>query len=1000
MKKLSFIAIGFIFAVFFSCQLSFAVEISAAQIQAIKNMSPEERQALARQLGIDPAQFSMSSSSQDDKADDDQAEGPALESRSMDAAAKNKRQKSVAKKSQNDQNAADEVVEGSSDSAQSMESAKKENVKNKKDNFTDQDSTNSDVNSDDVQDDKQVIERDKNKKPSSMQLKPFGYDLFAGEPSTFAPNSKIPVPTNYQIGPGDTVIIQLYGKENATHEIKVTREGVLQFPGIGPVSVNGLDFGAMRDQIQAAVARQMIGVKANVTMGPLRSMQVFVLGEAYRPGAYTVSALSTMTNALLVSGGIKRIGSLRDIQLKRNGKVITHFDFYDLLLHGDTSDDRRLLPGDVIFVPPVGKTVGIAGEVQRPAIYELKGEVSVDQLVKLAGGFLATAYPKAARIERINKSGERTFVDLDLASVAGRSKPLLNGDVLQVSPVLEQLEKTVLVSGYVNRPGGFAWRPGLRVSQVLRSVKNLKADPDLDFAWLKRQSGDRRVLKLLRIELGQALARPGSSADLPLQARDEIIVVGRSENHQAAIADIVDDLSVHAPIGQYAKTVTINGAVRFPGDYPLTESMRLADLVAASGNLNPESDLLNVLVASHNSTTGTVSVRRFDLANPADQRKRLAASDQVFIFGRLEDRKEYLKSLIATLKKQATKDQWQQVVRVEGSVRFPGEYPLLPNMAMQDLVELAGGFAEGAYADTAEVTRDVVVNSDEHRVIHEEINLRDPGVKGLAYALQSKDQLVIKQISAWGKVNFVTVSGEFKYPGRYPISEGETLSQLVKRAGGVTDQGDLDAAVFLRKSLKEKEDVLLKKMHERLQEDARRIEADAVNQAGTTIAQAKLESAKLLSQMKTAESSGRLVVDIKAAVTADKRSDVSLRDGDTIAVPKFVQEVSVLGEVQFPTSHVYRKNTEASDYVRLSGGWTQFADKKRAYVIHKNGQVEPIFKRVLIFFSYESDVQPGDTVVVPVSVEISSLTYWANISQVVFQLATTAAALQTVGIFK
>ncbi len=243
----------------------------------------------------------------------------------------------------------------------------------------------------------------------------FGYDLFSDVPTTFAPADAIPVDVDYVMGPGDTVLVQLFGKEHAEYSLIVTREGSLQFPKLGPVSVAGLTYREMKDVLKAQIEEQMIGEKVVITLGKLRSIRVFILGDVKQPGSYTVSALSTMTNALFVSGGVNRIGSLRNIQLKRHGKVVARLDLYDLLLRGDTRNDVRLQPGDVIFVPPVGATMGIAGEVRRPAIYELRDEWSVSQALALAGGLLPTAYPQASRIERISKRGERTLIDLDAA---------------------------------------------------------------------------------------------------------------------------------------------------------------------------------------------------------------------------------------------------------------------------------------------------------------------------------------------------------------------------------------------------------------------------------------------------------------------------------------------------------------------------------------------------------------------------------------------------------
>ncbi len=189
----------------------------------------------------------------------------------------------------------------------------------------------------------------------SDALKPFGYDLFAGSPTTFAPVTDIPVPSEFVVGPGDRLEVQLIGSTRARHSLAVNRDGRIMFPDLGPINVAGLRFEQAKARIEARVSEQMIGTQAIVSMGDLRSVRVYVLGEAERPGSFTVSSLATITNAILVSGGIKPIGSLRNIQLKRNGQIVNRLDLYDLLLNGNTSGNVRLQPGDVIFIPPVGK---------------------------------------------------------------------------------------------------------------------------------------------------------------------------------------------------------------------------------------------------------------------------------------------------------------------------------------------------------------------------------------------------------------------------------------------------------------------------------------------------------------------------------------------------------------------------------------------------------------------------------------------------------------------
>ena len=266
-----------------------------------------------------------------------------------------------------------------------------------------------------------------NATPPAKALKPFGYDLFAGSPNTFAPVTNVPVSPNYLLGPGDMLEVMFYGKTNSSFGLEINRDGTVNFPDLGPVGLAGLTFQEAKDMLQTRINAQMIGVQASISMGELRSMQIFVLGEAYKPGAYTVSSLSTITHALVVSGGVSDIASLRNIQLKRAGMTIANLDLYDLLMRGDTAHDIRLQPADVIFIPTVGELVSVDGQVLRPAIYELKGGESVSDLIALSGGLGPKAYASNASIERIQDGGFLTVLDLDLTKASDRTLLLKSG---------------------------------------------------------------------------------------------------------------------------------------------------------------------------------------------------------------------------------------------------------------------------------------------------------------------------------------------------------------------------------------------------------------------------------------------------------------------------------------------------------------------------------------------------------------------------------------------
>ncbi len=290
-------------------------------------------------------------------------------------------------------------------------------------------------------------------------LEPFGYEMFEPRESTLDPVITGPVPADYVLGPGDTVRVQLFGNVNGIYEYEVSRDGILNLPQLGPVTVAGIPFSEFRQDLRNRVEEMLIGTQVSVTMGPLKTIRVFVLGDANQPGSYVVSGLGTISSALYRSGGISEIGSLRNIQLKRGGRTITTLDLYELLLKGDTSGDSRLQPGDVIFIPPVGKTIGVGGAVKRPAIYEAKSGATIADAVALAGGLAADAFAAGTRLERIGKDRERRVVSIDLTSPESRGLNVTAGDILMVPQVLPEFENTVTVAGHLQRPGRHQWYP-------------------------------------------------------------------------------------------------------------------------------------------------------------------------------------------------------------------------------------------------------------------------------------------------------------------------------------------------------------------------------------------------------------------------------------------------------------------------------------------------------------------------------------------------------------
>lgn len=725
-------------------------------------------------------------------------------------------------------------------------------------------------------------------------LKPFGYDLFDEDPSIFAPVTDVPVPSDYIVGPGDRLTIQLYGSQNRNLRLTVERDGRISFPELGPIMVGGRRFESVRADIENRVQEQMIGVRAAVSMGDTRTIRVFVLGEAKYPGSYAISGLGTVTTALFASGGVKPIGSLRDIQVKRRGTTVRRIDLYDLLLRGDTSNDVKLQSGDVIFIPPVGPTVSIEGEVRRPAIYELRGDAPIDDVVQLAGGLTPEADGARIAVSRIDEQRRRVVVNVDLGTSAGRMTMLRNGDVLRINRVRPQLDSGVVLQGHVHSPGVVAWRSDLRLSDVIPSIDYLKPNADLRYVLIRRELPPDRRIVVVSADLTRALRERGGEADLRLSARDQITVFDLESSREREISRLLDEIRLQARL---------------------------------------------------DSPTG--------------------------------------------------------IVRIGGRVKRPGEYPLELNMTVSDLVRAGGDLSDAAYGGKAEITRYTVVDGEARRTELIEIDLARAlmGDAAADIVLQPFDYLSVKEIPEWAVQEEVVLKGEVRFPGTYPVKRGETLRSLLTRAGGLTELAFPEGAVFTREELREREQTQLDSLTQRLQTDiaTMSLAAAAANQQGA--AQASNVGQSLLTQLKSAKAVGRLVIDLDRIVASDAAGavgDIVLRDGDQLLIPKRSQEVTVIGEVQNATSHLFQRGLSRGDYVSLSGGTTRRADDRRIYVVRASGSVVSSEKSRWFGRGSEVVIKPGDTIVAPLDTErLPTLPLWQAVTQILYNLAIAAAAINS-----
>lgn len=805
-------------------------------------------------------------------------------------------------------------------------------------------------------------------KPQLDEIKPFGYDLFAGEPTTFMPSENAAVPETYLIGRGDQLKINFYGKESESYEVNVDREGRINIPSLSPVEVAGLTFGEIKELIKAKVEQEIIGVKAFVSLGQLRSMRILVLGEAHKPGSYSVSSLTTVSHALFISGGVSEIASLRNIQVKRAGKVVANFDLYDLLIKGDSRNDIILKPGDVVFIPPVGSQVAVEGLVKRPAIFELKNNENAQDILKMAGGLKPEAYAQKAIVERFNNHNAKEILSVNFSAKEVAYTPR-DGDRIRFNPVSLQYQNSISVIGAVARPGNYQWHQGKHISDVFTSVRgDLLPQADLSYALLVREINISGDIEVHQFDIAQAIVK-AVGHDLELQANDKILVFSRFEEKEAEELALTNMALTEEQQAQQVK-------VQQWHKYQKKEFEKYIGVLEEEDPFKKAQDEANLTIAQ-------LAKQR----KAAEATAELAPEDYS-IFSRYN----ILKPIKAKLKQQASVKQSMQLIEINGHVTYPGVYPLTVGAEVNELIAAAGGLLESAYTEQAEITR--VVAGDTSKVEHIKFNLQKAmlGDSGDNRVLRSKDSLNVFSIPNWQENVKVELKGEVKFPGTYTIRRGETLTNLLERAGGFSEFAEQKAAIFTRESIRKQEQQQLSKLSEELRRDiAQKSFENSVG--GTSLSYEEMN--KLLIDLADVEAVGRLVIDLPLIVEDKQR--LVLQDGDALYVPSKRDSISVIGEVNYATSHLYKSGIAFEDYIALSGGLKVRADEERIYIIKANGSVKIPDSGSWFAVSDSQLLEPGDTIVVPLdSGYMDNLTLWSTATQIVYQLGVAVAAISSI----
>lgn len=750
----------------------------------------------------------------------------------------------------------------------------------------------------------------------------------------------LPVGPDYVVGPGDSLSIDLWGGVSTKLVRVVDRQGRVTLPEAGPLQVSGKSLGDVQQAVQRAIGTQYRDTSTDVSVSRLRTIRVYVVGEVEEPGAYDISSLSTALNALVAAGGATPRGSLRSLKHMRGREELEEIDAYDLLLHGVSPDAQKLENGDSLMVPPVGPQVTVTGMVRRPAIYELNGEKTVADVLELAGGILPAAALRHVEVQRLEAHEKRTMLSLNLspddsAATQLTSFRVQDGDEIHIFPIASYNQDTIYLQGHVLRPGRYSYHNRMKLTDLIASYKEILPEPAAHYAEIIRLNPPDFHPNVVSFDLAAAMKDPAAAPSL--QPLDTVRIFSRFDFEPAP-------------------TVSVTGEVRSPGTYRTSGQASLRDAVYLAGGLTPDAALNTAQVFRLNpdGSSEIFSVKLGEaLSGSAADNILLQPRDRLLIH-KNESRVE------------------PSTVEIAGEVAKPGRYPYTENMHVEDLIRTAGGMKRSADTDTADLTRYAASGGSSERL---QISLGSlaNGNATEDVPLHRGDVLAIRQVPGWSDVGAsVKVSGEVMHPSTYGIEPAERLSSMLERAGGYTKQAYPYGAVLMRREIREMEARNQMELIARIQSERGQLaslpEGDPNQKNAKLNAIAQTDST--ISQLSKSPPIGRVVIHITSDISQwrNTATDITLRDGDVLMIPKKANVVVVSGQVFNPTAISAHPGRSAKWYLSQAGGLTPIADKKGVFVVRADGSVISSKNNSNGWWSGDpmgAALRPGDMIIVP-----------------------------------
>jgi polysaccharide export outer membrane protein len=822
-------------------------------------------------------------------------------------------------------------------------------------------------------------------------IRQFGYEVFTrNQPHV----TDAPVGKDYLIGPGDDLIVSVWGNIDLDFQNVVDRDGQLRLPQVGPVPLKGLTLDQAEEVLTRRFDRLYKNYELQLQVGRLRDISIHVIGRISEPGRQRIQSDATLLDALIQAGGVNKDGSLRNILIRRKGEDDRRIDLYEYLLDGDLETDVVLRANDVIVIPAVGPRVAAVGRVLRPAIYELKGEkAALSSILKMTGGFARMADRSVIQTESVGPGG-LTVRTINLTKQSAKSVEVGDGDVIIARSLTPRVENVVYLSGNVSLPGRYAFVPGMRVSDLVDTNALVEAG-----FWRRRQSPRGP----------NAADHPNNDSQRNSGTSDRNTTRSNGKDYSGGNASLRQGTARATPSSFSAA----EGRTAKLGKILKGKDRRTVFDVDASrinGFGDPDSDT---------STTGR-SIEGEDFPEPflkyalirrMDPRTR-QESRIAFHLGKAileQDPKENLHlqpqdTIIVFPKSQF---EIRRQVLVSGAVNKPGHQSFFSGMRIRDLIRMAGGLLPEAHLSSGVLTR-VYPDQEGARLEHLEVNLQRvmDGEDDANIELKSEDALVIKVVPEYRTTIQVTIEGEVRHPGSYSLIPGERLTDLLARAGGYTNSAYLPAAQLYRESVKALQKERLEESLQRLEIETKLASQQFVSESAalgniqeSAIAE-QVRVERIINTIRNTPPKGRMVVRMSPIdELRDTREDIEIKDGDRLLIPRRPDEVYVLGSVFNQTALLHDESLMARDYIGQCGGPTQAADVERVFIIRADGSTvsEQNFKKSFLWDSTvgrfaKADLQtsklgPGDTVVVPYDIEpkLSNLGLTTTLTTVLFQ---------------